>query len=171
MVFEFTREGEDFLREMEMMTWADVEGNITFQHVSIVVDAVFLVLNAKGIIVSVREGAMTRATLKDILKAIQNSTPMRRAIQAFFIAWKQAGGCMMRRAYALLRLLWQCSVHGILWAIIKSRYEGMSKTDWCKVSLSLGTLFVAPAIALGVNTMLFVHDLHGFADNIKKVFT
>lgn len=171
MVLEFTGEGEVFRREMEMMTSVDVEGSITFQQVSIVVDAVFLVLNAKGIIVSMRDRANMRATLKDIFKAMQNSSSMKKALQAFFTAWKEAGGCKMRRAYALLRLFRQCTGYEILWTMIKSRYEQMSKTDCCKVSLSLGTLFVAPALALGVNTLLFAHDLYGFAGNIKKMST
>ena len=167
MILEFTGEDEVFLRAMEMMTSADVEGSITFQQVSIVVDGVFLVLNFKGI-VSMGERANMRAALKDILKAIQNSPSIKKA---FFTAWKEAGGCKMRRAYALLCLFRQCSGHEILWAMIKSRYEQMSKTDWCKVSLSVGTLFFAPALALGVNTLLFALDLYGFAGNIKKMST
>lgn len=167
MLLEFTGEDEVFLREMEMMTWADVERNITFQKVSIVVDAVFLVLNFKGIIVSMGERANMTAALKDILKAIQSSPSIKKA---FFTAWKEAGGGKMRTAYALLCLLRQHPGHAceILWAVIKSRYEQMSKTDWCKVPLSLGTLFVPPALALGVKSLLFAHDLYGFTGNIKK---
>lgn len=164
MVLEFTGEGEVFLREMEMMTSADVEGSIIFQFVSIVVDAVFLVRNFKSIMVS-------RATLKDILKTIQNSPSMQKPFQAFFTAWKEPGSCKMRRAYAFLCLLWQCSADEILWTWIKRWYEQRSMTDCCQVCLSLGTLFVPPALALRVNTFLFAHDLYGIAGNIKKMFT
>ena len=163
MVLEWTTQYQVALREREMMTSADVEGNNTFQNVSTVVDAMFLYLNAKDLIGSAIERPIIRAILENILKAIQNSPPMRRAIQAFLIVWKGAGGSMMRRADALICLLWQFSEHGILWAAIKSQHEGMSTADLGKLCLSCVPLFLTPgSLAVGLKTLSFLIDFHDF---------
>lgn len=159
MVLEWPTQYQVALREREMMTSADVEGNNTFQNVSTVVDAMFLYLNAKDLIGS----AIERPIIRAILEAIQNSPPMRRAIQGFLIVWKGAGGSMMRRADALICLLWQFSEHGILWAAIKSQHEGMSAADLGKLSLSCVPLFLTSGpLAVGLKTLSFLIDLHDF---------
>ena len=145
------------------MTSADVEGNNTFQNVSTVVDAMFLFQNAKDLIGSAIERPIIRAKLENILKAIQNSPPMRRAIQPFLIVWKGAGGSMMRRADALICLLWQFSENGTLWAAIKSQHEGMSTADWGKLFLSWVPLFLTPGpLEVGLKTLSFLIDFHDF---------
>lgn len=155
------------------MSSADVKRIPNSQLAIIVVDALFLVLNANGIRVSFSESAM-RATLKSTAKAVQNSPKILRAIQAFFTAWKEAGGSKIRRAYALLCFFWDCSVHGILWTIIKSLYEEMSWADWCKTSLqmstSIYTLFATPGVALSLTTISFAVDLRDFAKKIQQIF-
>ena len=172
-VLEFAREAEVFLTGIEIMTSANVKKITNYQLASVVIDAVSLFLKAMGIIVSMSE-SKRRATLKVTAKAIQNSTQLRRAILAFFAAWKEAGGSMMGKAYALVCLVWQCSVLGILWSIIKSVIEEMSwwemSITFAQVSTSLYTLCATPTVALRLTTVSFLADLHGLTKKIHELY-
>lgn len=171
-VLEFAREGEVFLTGIEIMTSAQVKKITNYQLASVVIDAVSLFLNAMGIIVSMSE-SKRRATLKVTAKAIQNSTQLQRAILAFFAAWKEAGGSMVGKAYALLCLVWQCSVLGILWSIIKSVIEEMSWWERgitiAQLSTLICTLHATPAVALRLTKLSFFVSLGDFTKKIYEM--
>lgn len=84
----------------------------TIRQGKILVQAVLLVIEALGITVSVCESVMT-AIFKDTSTAIQNSSQMQKAIQAFNTALDEAGDNPWKKASALFFLLKDSKAAGI----------------------------------------------------------
>ncbi|XP_068705428.1 uncharacterized protein [Montipora capricornis] len=145
---EFTREGEVFLPGRELTTLADIEATSLLQKASIIVEAVMLVMQVVGIKVSVSESAM-RATVEDTVKAIEHSSEMQKAIQAFITSWNEAGGSAMKKARAIFFLLKDSYTAGILWTIIKSLCRDMTWADWLKTAAEVSAMLVASLLTDG----------------------
>ena len=139
---QFTREGEEFLPEIELKTVADIDWAKIIQYASIVIEAVMLAMQAAGIKASVSRSTM-KATVKETAKTIKEASEFRRAIQAFTIAWRKAGSSKLARARAIVTLLNDTKAAGILWTIIKALFRNMSWWEWLKTAAMVSAMLIA----------------------------
>lgn len=114
----------------------------TFRKGKILVQAVLLVIEALGITVSVCENVMT-AIFKDTATAIQNSSKMQKAIQAFTTAWNEAGDNPWKKASALFFLVKDSRAAGILVTIISRLFQPMSLLNWLKTVAKVSAMLIA----------------------------
>lgn len=141
-VAQFTREGEEFLPEIELNTAADIDWAKIIQYASIVIEAVMLAMQAAGIKASVSRSTMN-ATVKETAKTIKQASEFRRAIHAFTISWRKAGSSKLGRARAIVTLLSETKAAGILWTIIKSLFRNMSWWEWIKTAAMVSAMLIA----------------------------
>ena len=173
---EFTREGEVFLAGIEMTNLADVATISMYQKASVLVDATLLFTQVVGIKKFVSESAV-RTAVKGTVESLQNSTPIRRAIEAFFTAWDEAeeAGSVMEKARALFFLLKDSYAAGILWTIIKSLFQEMSLVDWLKTVAEVFLMLIASLATDGAALMarigLVVLSAHDFAKKHTSIPT
>lgn len=154
------------------MTSADVETMDTFRKAQILVRAVSLVIQALGITVSLSQTAM-RAIFKDTATAIENSSQMQRAIQAFCTSWNEAGDSPAGKASALFFLLKDSYAAGILWTIISSLCQTMSRVNWLKTVAKVSAMLIASLArngeALIGRIAVFGFGANDFAKDLKKM--
>ena len=169
---EFTREDKVFLPGIEIITSADVETMDTFRKAQILVRAVSLVLKAFGITVSLSQTAM-RAIFKDTATAIENSSQMQRAIQAFCTSWNEAGDSPTGKASALFFLLKDSYAAGILWTIISSLCQTMSRVNCLKTVAKVSAMLIASLARNGAALIGRIADFgfgaNDFAQDLNKM--
>ena len=132
-----------------LATIADIKSASILQEASVVVEAVFLVLQAVGIKVSVSESTM-KATVEDTVNAIEHSSKLQRTIQTFISSWKSAGGDAMAKAKAIFILIKDSYAAGILWTIIKSLCREMKWYDWVLTAAKVTAMIIASLATEGV---------------------
>ena len=139
----------------------------TFRQVRILVQAVTLVMQGLGITVSVGKSVI----FKDTFTAIQNSSQMQRAIQAFTTAWNKAGNNPCAKANALFFFLKDSHAAGILWTIITSLCQEMTQADWLKTAFKVSAMLIASlatnGAALIARIVLFGLNASDLAENLK----
>ena len=116
---QMTREGKEFLPGKELETVADIEWASILQKASILVEAILFVMSAVGIRVRVTHPTM-KATVEETAKAIENSSPLHKAIAEFISSWHHAGDNRRERAKDIFVFLKDSYATGILWDIIIS---------------------------------------------------
>lgn len=168
---QFTREGEEFLPGKQLATVADIMSISFLQQASILVEAVFLVLQAVGIKVSVSKSTM-EATVEDTATAIRNSSQLQRAIARFIDSWNSGGGAMTK-AKAIFFLIKDSMAAGILWTIIKSLCREMKWYDWLETAAKVSAMIIAALATEGVALMakiaLIVMSAVDFARKIANL--
>ena len=169
---DLKRGDEEFLPSRELRSLEDIDWAKIMQYASIVVEGVMLVLQAVGIKASVSSSTV-KATVEDTAKAIQESSVMQKAIQAFIKAWKEAGGSASAKAKAIFFLLKNSYGAGILWKIIKSLCSNMSTWDWIKTAATVTAMIIASlatdGVALIAKIALAVVAAADFAKKIANV--
>lgn len=168
---QFTREGEEFLPGKQLATVADITSISFLQQASILVEAVFLVLQAVGIKVSVSKSTM-EAAIEDTATAIRNSSQLQRAIAQFINSWNSGGGATAK-AKAIFFLIKDSMAAGILWTIIKSLCREMKWYDWMETAAKVSAMIIAAlateGVALIAKIALIVMSAVDFARKIANL--
>ena len=168
---QLTREGEEFLPGKQLATVADIVSISFLQQASILVEAVFLVMQAVGIKVSVSKSTM-EATVEDTAAAIRNSSQLQRAIAKFVDSWNSGGGATAK-AKAIFFLLKDSMAAGILWTIIKSLCKEMKWYDWLETAAKVSAMIIAAlateGVALIAKIALIVMSAVDFARKIANL--
>lgn len=123
-----------------------------FGQGKILAQVVSFVIEAFGITVSVNESVKS-AIFKDTSTAIENSSKMQRAIQAFIPTWNEAGNDPYAKASALVFLLRDSSATGILWTIISRLFGPMGIWNWLKTAGKVLAMLVASLAKNGTALM------------------
>ena len=169
-----TREGKEFLPGRELAAVADIDWAIILLEASILVEAIFLVMSAVGILVSVSEMTM-EATVEETTRGIENSSALQRAIAGFISSWHSAGSAL-EKANALFFLLKDSYAAAILGTIIKSLCREMNWYDWLETAAKVTAMIIASlatkGAALIARIALVVMSAVDFTrklDNLKKL--
>ncbi|XP_078376819.1 uncharacterized protein LOC144660133 [Oculina patagonica] len=146
---QLTRKGGEFLPGRALATVADTEWASVLQNASILVEAVFLVMQAVGIEISPVESTIN-ATIEDTVEEIENSAQLQKANAEFISSWQAAGGDALEKAKAIFILIKDSYAAGILWTIIKSLCKEMKWYDWLKTVAMVTAMIIAALATDGV---------------------
>ncbi len=169
---QLTRKGEEFLPGRVLATVADTEWASFLQNASILIEAVFLVMQAVGIEISPSESTMN-ATIEDTVEEIENSAQLQKANAEFISSWETAGGDALEKAKAIFILIKDSYAAGILWTIIKSLCKEMKWYDWLKTVAMVTAMIIAAlatdGVALIAKIALIILSAVDFARKIENL--
>ncbi|KAJ8257284.1 hypothetical protein GJAV_G00183950 [Gymnothorax javanicus] len=155
-----------------LQSFTDIDWAKIKQYASILVEAASLVMSAAGISVSPGAGATEKAIDK-ATEAIQSSSRLQRAIEAFIEAWNSAGGSAYGKAKAIFSLIKESYGAKILWTIIKALCSNMTWYDWAKTAAKVTAMIIAAlatdGAALIAEIALIVLNAVDFARKICNV--
>ena len=169
---QLTRKGAEFLSGRELATIPDTEWARFLQEASILVEAVFLVLQAVGIEVSPSEST-EKAVIEETMKELENSSHLQGAIAKFISLWEAAEGNASANAEVIFILLKDSYAAGILWTIIKSLCREMKWYEWlgtvAKVTAMIIAALATDGAALIAKIALIVLSAADFARKIANL--
>ena len=137
-----TRKGAKFLSGRELATIPDTEWARFLQEASILVEAVFLVVQAVGIEISPSESTV-KAVIEETMKEIENSSHLQGEIAKFISLWEAAEGNALAKAEVIFILLKDSYAAGILWTIIKSLCTEMKWYEWLETAAKVTAMILA----------------------------
>lgn len=134
----------------------------------IVVNVVTLFLNISGIYVDY--SAIANA-IKETRRALLWSSAFQKTVQAFFVAWAQAGGSIMKKGLAIIKLLLGINAAGFLWMIIKCLCGSITKWALLKLSAMIAITFGPGGLALAVKIASAVPTATELVTDIAEAIT
>ena len=144
---------------------------ICLKYAKIVVDAIFLVLDATGIKIPLSSHVKSLA-IQEAGKFLWMNPLARLAIKTFILALKNARS-KLETGKALFNLIWDLQACGLMWLIISSVFNGMSKWNWLmsavQVFLSVNTTLATGGWALAAKTTGVVLSTKSLIDAIKDL--
>ncbi|KAJ8046938.1 hypothetical protein HOLleu_05784 [Holothuria leucospilota] len=174
-LLQFTREGKQFLPERKLASIEDIDWGTAMQYASILVEGILLALSATGISLS-PSGEEINEACRETCAAIENSSAMQRALEAFVEAWNAAGdgaAGYWEKAKALFYLLKDSYSAGIFWNVVKIVCSNMSWFDWvwtsAKVTAMIVAAFATDGAALIAEMALSIMSAVDFARKIANI--
>jgi hypothetical protein len=150
----------------------DIDWSKIKQYASILVEATLLVMSAVGISVSPSAKAVDKA-VEEAAQAIQSSSKLEKALEAFVTAWNNAGGSAYQKAKALFFLIKASNAGGILWKIIKAVCSNMAWYEWLETAAKVTAMIIAAlatdGVALIAEIALIVLSAIDFARKIANL--
>lgn len=167
----FKRKGKKFMASRKLVNIVDVDWASIMQLGSIVVEGVMFVMSAIGVSPSPSSRTIKKTT-EEVAETLKNSSKFKDAVNAFIIAWHDAGGAYPK-AKALFFLVKDTYAAGLLWTVLKSLCTSMSWFDWMKTAAKVTAMIIAAlatdGVALIAKIALVVLSAINFAQKLANI--
>lgn len=167
---DFIRDEKSIFSQKKLDNRLAISDTSNFQIASIIVEAVLLLLQAAGKVVSVDEGVIA-SIAQEILPVIENSSQLHRAVEALQVATESDSKYDM--AVAIYNLIVDTYSLGILWQIIQSLCRNMSYWDWIETSTIVTAMIIATlatnGVALTARILLALNAAYRFINKLTNL--
>ena len=165
---DFIRDGKSIFSQKKLNNRNAIESTCYIQMVSIVVEAVLIVLQFVEIRLPVSEQVITRAA-EEIFPVIKGSSTLQKAIKASQEAAE--GGSKWDIAVAIFNLIKDLYSTGTFWQIIKSLDTNMNLKPWtsCIITAMIIASLATDGIALIAKIVLALNSASEFINKLTNL--